>query len=175
MGGSACSLFLRKCKITTYILFWPILLKTILIQPFSHVELDTTQYDRRRDLVTLLRSTWVTSNATRKLDSLWERWYEKKQYDNLSRLRSYICMSAVKTPSNPRGSQGRISHIPWHPTHYSVFMYGKCEWWPGCALRSVKYQSMLCWPTPSDYHYHAQELRHVLQKTVSLFITVFCE
>ena len=119
-GGSACSLFLRKYKITTYILFWPILLKTILIQLFSHVELNTTQYDRKRDLVILLRSMWVTSNDTRKLDSLWESWYEKKKNENLSRLRSYICMSAVKTPWNPRGSQGKISRIPWHPMHYRV-------------------------------------------------------
>ena len=112
--------FLRKCKITTCILFWPILLKTTLIQLFYHVELNTTQHERRRDLVILFRSMWVTCNATRKLDSLWESWYEKKKNENLSRLRSNICMSAVKTLSNPRSSQGRISHIQWHPTHYRV-------------------------------------------------------
>ena len=38
----------------------------------------------------------------------------------ISRLRSYICTSAVKTPSNPRGSRGRKSQIPWYPTHYKV-------------------------------------------------------
>ena len=63
---------------------------------------------------------YFIEKCTRKLDSLWESWYEKRKNDNLSRLRSYICMSAVKTPLNPRGSQGRISHIPWHPTHYRV-------------------------------------------------------
>ena len=31
----------------------------------------------------------------------------RKQDDDLSRPRSYICMSAVKTPSNLGGSQGR--------------------------------------------------------------------
>ena len=50
-------------------------------------------------------------------------------------------------------------------------MYDKCEWWQGGTLRSVNYQSMLRWPTSSDYRHHVQELRQVLKKTVSLFKT----
>ena len=65
VGGFANSPFLRKCKITTYISFYPILLETILIQLFSHVELNTPQYECRKGLVILFRNMRITSNATR--------------------------------------------------------------------------------------------------------------
>ena len=37
-------------------------------------------------------------------------------------------MSAVKTPSNPRGSQDRKSQILWHPTDYMEFSCRVCSY-----------------------------------------------
>ena len=46
---------IKKCKITTYILFKTIFLKTILNKLFSQVQLNTPQYERRKDLVFFIR------------------------------------------------------------------------------------------------------------------------